>query len=322
MGAAFVNGVLAHSLDFDDTHLPSILHPSACVIPAALAVAEARGASCHQMVAAAAAGYEVGVRTAMAAYDPLARDSVFFRRGWHATSVCGTLASATVAAVLYGLDASGIANAIGIAASMASGILEGNRAGGTVKRLHCGWAGHAGVIAAQSALAEITAPSTALEGRFGLFRACCGDSLNEDSIEDSISDGLGERWCVPSILFKPYPANHFTHAGIDAALSLASRLDPEEIEEIELRVPAPVLRTIAEPRTSKLKPETGYDAQFSGPFTVAAAFLGGGGLGLWLDDFSDRKTRDKRYLELAARVNCIADAELEPLFPHQLPAVS
>ena len=124
-----MNGVLAHSLDFDDTHLPSVLHPSASIIPGVLAVAEQTGASIADAVAAAAAGYEVCVRTGMAAYDKSLGNSVFFERGWHATSICGTLGVAVAAAKLMGLGAEGIAHALGIAVSMGSGVIEGNRAG-------------------------------------------------------------------------------------------------------------------------------------------------------------------------------------------------
>ena len=218
-GAGFVNGVLAHSLDFDDTHLPSVLHPSASVIPAALAAGEAVNASLEDIIAAAAAGYEICIRTGMAAYDRELGNSIFFERGWHATSICGTLAAAAVGAKLFGLGAHGIGHALGIACSMGSGVIEANRAGGSVKRLHCGWAVHAGLIAAQCARAGLTGPPTALEGRFGFYQAFCSGRF----FADEILSGLGEEWCIPGIFYKPYPANHFTHAGIDAALADCER---------------------------------------------------------------------------------------------------
>ena len=84
---------------------------------------------------------------------------------------------------------------------------------------------------------------------------------------------------------------------------------------------SPTVRTIGEPRRRKVRPETGYQGQFSGPFTVAAAFLGGGGLGLWLDDFSDEKVADPRYLALASKVTCVADAECDAIFPDQFPGI-
>jgi len=316
-GAGFVNGVLAHSLDFDDTHLPSVLHPSASIVPAALAAAEAVNASTADAIAAAAAGYEVCVRTGMAAYDRKLGNSVFFERGWHATSICGTLASAVVAAKLFGLDAEGIGHALGIAASMGSGIIEANRAGGSVKRLHCGWAAHAGIAAAQCAKAGLTGPLSALEGRFGFYQAFCGGTFDEKEL----LDGLGTSWCIPGIFYKPYPANHFTHAGIDAALRLRQKVAVEDIAAIELGVAGPTVRTIGEPREQKVRPQSGYHAQFSGPFTIAAAFLGGGGLGLDLDDFTDDNAADPRYLDLAAKVNVYAESECDRIFPNQFPAV-
>ncbi|MEM7049257.1 MAG: MmgE/PrpD family protein [Acidobacteriota bacterium] len=315
--AAFVNGVLAHSLDFDDTHLPSVLHPSAALVPAGLAVGEAVGATLPELLAALAGGYEVDIRTGMAAYDRELGNSVFFERGWHATSICGALGAAAVAARLFGLGADGIAHALGIACSMGAGIIEANRAGGSVKRLHCGWAAHAGVVAAQCARAGVTGPPTALEGRFGFYQAYCGGAL----VADEITAGLGRDWSIPGIFYKPYPANHFTHAGIDAARSLRGEIDPAAIERIDLGVASPTLRTIGEPRHEKLRPQSGYHGQFSGPFTVAAALLGGGGLGLWLDDFSDDKVRDRRYLEIADKVHCYANAECDAIFPNQFPAV-
>jgi len=224
--AAFVNGVLAHSLDYDDTHLPSVLHPSASVVPAALAAAQAAGADGQALISAVAAGLEVCVRTGMAGYDQDARNSTFFDHGQHATSICGALGGAVSAAVLLGLDAVGVTNALGIAASMAAGLIEANRTGGTVKRMHCGWAAHSAVSAAQLAAEGFTGPPTVLEGRFGFYQAW----LHGQFDPAAITDGLGETWLVPDIFFKPYPANHFTHTAIDAAIELRSRgLRPEDV---------------------------------------------------------------------------------------------
>lgn len=316
--AALVNGTLAHSLDFDDTHLPSVLHPSSSVLPAALAVAEARSAGGAALIDAAGVGVEITARLGMAGYDRKSRSSVFFERGQHATSICGAIGAAVAAAMLQGLDADGIAHAAGIAASMGAGVIEANRTGGTVKRIHCGWAAHAGVAAADLARFGITGPPTVIEGRFGFLQAWLGD----DSDVSALVDGLGERWELPGIFFKPYPCNHFTHAGIDAALALrAGGVRPQDIESIELGAPTSVLRTIAEPPEAKARPESGYHAAFSGPYTLAAALLGGGGLGLGHDDFTDEAARDPRRLALAAKVHCVPDARCDEIFPDQLPAV-
>lgn len=316
--AAFVNGTLAHVLDFDDTHLPSILHPSSSVVPAALAVAEAVDASGRELLEAVAVGDEIAVRLGMASYDPEIRNSIFFENGLHATSIIGTLAAAAASAILFGLDAEGVSHAIGIAASMGAGLLEANRTGGSVKQIHCGWAAHSGISAATLARGGLTGPPTVLEGRFGFFRAYSEGRFDSEAI----LGGLGTLWQMPRIFYKPYPTNHFTHAGIDAALLLRDRgVDPSEIVSIELGVPSPVLRTIAEPSEQKARPLTPYHAKFSGAFTVATALVGGGGLGVYLNDFTPETLQDPERLRLAALVRCVADDEATEIFPHQFPGV-
>ena len=316
--AALVNGTLAHALDFDDTHLPSVLHPSACVVPAALAAAEATGATGPALLAAVAAGVEITNRLGMASYIVEARNSLFFEKGFHATSICGTIGAAAAAGLLYGLDDDQIASAMGIAASMGAGVIEANRTGGTVKRIHCGWAAHGGVTAAVLAREGVTGPPTVLEGRFGFFQAYLDGRYDEDAL---LSD-LGVRWELVRTVYKPYPSNHFTHPGIDCALALrAHGLDPDDVDWIELGVAAPTLRTIGEPREEKIAPRTPYHAKFSGPFTVARALLGGGGLGLYLDDFTEATYRDPRVLALAAKVRCVADERASEIFPTAFAAV-
>lgn len=315
--AALVNGTMAHALDFDDTHLPSVLHPSASVVPAVLALGEAVGASGHAAVAAVAAGNEITCRLGMASYDPELRNSIMFEHGLHATSICGTIGAAAGCAALLG-DEQTIADAMGIAASMGAGLLEANRTGGSVKRIHCGWAAHGGITAARLAAAGLTGPPTVLEGRFGFFEAYSEGRF----AVDALLGGLGEQWEIERLFTKPYPTNHFTHAGIDAALALRKQgLAVGDIVAIELGVPAPVLRTIAEPREEKARPQTGYHAKFSGPFTVATALVGGGGLGVSADDFTDDAVQDPERLRLASLVHCVADAEASAEFPHQFPGV-
>ncbi|MFM7063421.1 MAG: MmgE/PrpD family protein [Actinomycetes bacterium] len=321
--AAFLNGVLAHSLDYDDTHLPSILHPSASVVPAALAAGESVGSSGAQVLAAVAVGLEVAVRTGMAGYDPTADggrgQSVFFEHGQHATSICGALGSAAAAAALWSPgDAAAAADAIAVACSMASGIIEANRTGGTVKRAHCGFAAHAGLTAAALVRRGLTGAPTALEGRFGFFEAW----LRNEWREGPVVDGLGADWCVADIFYKPYPANHFTHAGIDAARRLrAAGLSADDVAHAHLGVASPTVRTIGEPLEVKQRPPTGYAAQFSGPFTVAAALLGGSGLGLGLGDFSDERATDPAHVELMSRITVGADDRCDAVYPQQFPAV-
>lgn len=316
--AALVNGTLAHALDFDDTHLPSVLHPSASVVPAALAVAEAHSCTGAEVLAAVAVGDEICNRLGMAGYSAEKRNSVFFGKGLHATSICGTIGAAASAALLMGLDEAGVTAALGIAASMGAGIIEANRTGGSVKRIHCGWAAHAGVDAAAFAAEGVTGPPTVFEGRFGFLRAY----LDDDFVLSALTDGLGSDWELLRTVYKPYPSNHFTHPGIDCALALREQgLRGSDVDVAELGVAAAPLLTIGEPRDSKVAPRTAYHAKFSGPYTVAAALLGGGGLGLYLDDFSPEAFTNTARRELATRVQVVADATCDEEFPKAFSAV-
>lgn len=315
--AAFVNGVLAHSLDYDDTHLPSVLHPSAAVVPAALAAAERSGATGEELIRAVAVGLEVCVRLGMAGYDEVGKNSTYFEHGQHATSICGAMGG-TVAAAMVGGDEDAVRNSLGVAASMAAGIIEANRTGGTVKRIHCGWAAHAAISAADLVRHGLTGPPTVLEGRFGFFQAWLHGKFDAAAV----TDGLGTDWAVPGIFFKPYPANHFTHAAVDAATALRARgLGPDDIETLTLGVPAPTLRTIGEPIEVKRTPETGYMAQFSGPYAVAVGLLGGSGLGAGLDDYTDELARDPAMRAVMDKVDVVTDERCTRIFPRQFPAV-
>lgn len=316
--AAFANGVLAHSLDYDDTHLPSILHPSAAVVPAALAAAELSGADGRELARATAAGLEICVRLGMAGFDHEKRNSTFFEHGQHATSICGAIGGAAAAALLISGSAEAVTHAMGVAVSMASGVIEANRTGGTVKRLHCGWAAHAAVTAAQLVDRGFTGPPTALEGRFGFFQAFLHGTYDSAAV----TRGLGEEWEVPGIFFKPYPANHFTHTGIDAAIRLREQgLRAQDVASAHLEVATPTVRTIGEPLEVKQRPETGYQAQFSGPYTVAAALLGGQGLGLGLDDFDDALVTNPARRDLMSRITVGASEECDAVYPYQFPAI-
>ena len=315
--AALVNGVLAHGLDFDDTHLPSILHPSASVVPAALATAEAQGASGEDLVAAVAVGLEACVRLGMAGYDKTTNNSVYFEHGQHATSICGAIGSAIASAKLLGADDGQVLSAIGVSASMASGIIEANRTGGTVKQVHCGWAAHAGVTAANLAMRGVTGPPTVLEGRFGFFEAFLRDRIDLAAV----TTGLGSSWGMLDINVKPYPANYFTHTGIDAAIAVRARgVKPHDIAAVRLGVARPTVRTIGDPIESKRRPATGYQGRFSGPYAIAAALFGGSGLGLGLDDFTDELVHDPQRQALMDRIEVFADTRCDQGYPYDLPA--
>jgi 2-methylcitrate dehydratase PrpD len=316
--AALVNGTLAHSLDYDDTHLPSVLHPSASVIPAALAMAETHQRSGQALIAAIACGLEVCVRLGMAGYDAEKGSSLFFEHGQHATSICGTLGAVVATSLLAGFDEEQITHALGLAASMGSGVIEANRTGGSVKRMHCGWAAHSACVATDLVHHGFTGPPTILEGRFGFFQAW----LHGDFYPEWITSELGVRWEVPGIFFKPYPANHFTHTAIDAAAALRQHgIDLAAIDHLELGVPASIVRTIGEPIETKRTPTTAYMAQFSGPYAVALGLLGGSGLGAGLVDYTDELANNPARRALMAKVSVVSNEECSAIFPHQFPSV-
>lgn len=315
--AAFVNGVLSHSLDYDDTHLPSVLHPSASVVPAVLAYAQANDVSGRETIRAIAIGLEVCIRLGMAGYDRETQNSTYFEHGQHATSICGAMGAAAAVAALAG-DASTIANALGVAASMASGIIEANRTGGTVKRIHCGWAAQSAVSAVELVELGLTGPPTVIEGRFGFLEAWLHGTYDTSEITQT----LGSEWVIPDIFFKPYPANHFTHAAVDAAAAMRrAGITSDQVEEFILGVPSANIRTIGEPIEVKRRPETAYMAQFSGPYAVAAGLLGGGGLEVGLDDYTDELAKDPVRREIMAKVSVVVDPRCSDIFPMQFPAV-
>ena len=172
--------------------------------------------------------------------------------------------------------------------------------------------------AAQLAYHGLTGPPTVLEGRFGFYRAYSEGRFDADAVVGE----LGKRWDLLRVWYKPYPTNHFTHAGIDAALAIVAQgVDPADIEAMELGVPQPVLRTIAQPPDLKARPTSPYTARFSGPFCVAAALAGGGGLGVYLEDFTRDTIQDAERLRLSGVITCIADEEATETFPHQFPGV-
>jgi 2-methylcitrate dehydratase PrpD len=295
--AILANGALAHSLDFDDTHATSITHASAVVVPTALALGEAAALDGRSLVTAMVAGYESIARLGMAV------PGAFHARGWHATGVCGPFAAALVAGRIEGLDEARLTAALGIAGSFASGVMEYLEDGSWVKRVHAGWAGHAGAVAAALARGGFTGPATILEGRFGFYRTLLGTDPDPAPF-----DTLGRAWETLAIGFKPYPCCHYNHAYLDCALDLrrAHALAAEDVEAVECRVPAGQVPIVCEPRQSKLHPRTPYDAQFSLPYSLASALIDGR---VGLDTYAPERLSERRRLDLAARVTHAIDPD-------------
>jgi len=288
--AALCNGSLMHALDFDDTHELALVHSSAVVAATVLALGEARGSAGTDAIAAAVAGYEIGSRIGLASPGAL------HLRGFHPTSVCGVFAAAAASARLRGLGPEQTTNALGIAGSQASGLMEFLADGSQTKPLHAGWAAHAGIVAAALAAHGATGPASVLEGRFGLLASHLGPGEFDES---GLAGELGSRWETTRIAFKAYPSCHCSHAVLDAVRELG--LEAGEAEDLVALVPGEVaVGLVLEPAERKRRPTTPYDAKFSLPYCIAALLVRGE---LGVDSFTPEGIADERILELAAGVS-------------------
>jgi 2-methylcitrate dehydratase PrpD len=301
-GAAFLNGALAHSLDFDDTHAAASLHPGAPVIPAALAAGEMAGASGADVLAAIIAGYEITCRVALAlpAGD-------HYNRGFHPTATCGAFGAAGAAARVFGLDAAQIAGAMGTVLSQAAGSLQFLANGAWTKRFQVGWSAMNGLAAATLVREGFHGASEALEGRHGFMHAYAPNPTPARAVQQ-----LGTVFELMQTAVKPYPSCRYGHAGVDAALSLRAEhgLRAEEIETITLGLPKAGMLLIGEPAAKKADPRNVVDGQFSGPFVVASA-LATGAMG-W-DSY--QHLQDDTVRALMSKTTCVMDPEIEAEFP-------
>lgn len=301
-GAAFLNGALAHSLDFDDTHAAGSLHPGAPVIPAALAAGEMVGASGSDVLAAIIAGYEITCRVALAL--PAGEH---YDRGFHPTATCGAFGAAAAAARVFGLDAAGIEGAMGTVLSQCAGSLQFLVNGAWTKRFQVGWSAMNGLMAATLVREGFKGTIEALEGRHGFMRAYAPNPTPARAVQD-----LGGVFELMNTAVKPYPSCRYGHASIDAALALRAEygLKPEEIERVTLGLPRAGMMLIGLPPEKKSDPHNVVDGQFSGPFVVASA-LATGAMG-W-DSY--RLLQDPTVRSLLPKIACEQDPEIEAEFP-------
>jgi 2-methylcitrate dehydratase PrpD len=297
--AALMNGVLIHGLDYDDTHVPGVVHASASALPTALTVALDRHLGGRELLCGYVIGLEVASRLGAVA------GGQFHQVGFHPTGLVGAFGAATVAARLAGLSPGGVAQAQGIVGSMASGSLEFLESGAWTKRLHPGWAAVSGLVSAALAAQGFVGPDRIYEGRFGLYRSHLGAAWDGDV--SAAVDGLGERWEVLRIALKPYPACHFTHAFADAAIDLVhGGLDPADIDHVECLIASGEVGTVCEPAEAKRAPKTDYEAKFSLPFVVAASLVRGR---LGLAEFFEDTLFDPAIVDLAGKVGYRVDPD-------------
>jgi 2-methylcitrate dehydratase PrpD len=301
---AMLNGILIHGLDFDDTHVPGVIHATASALPTAIAIADDRELSGNDLVLGFLIALEIGARVGTAA------NGGFHAQGFHPTGLAGAFGAATGAAKMIGLDAHGIASAQGIVGSLASGAMEFLETGAWTKRLHPGWAAVTGITAAELAKAKFEAPLAIYEGRFGLYAS--HTPAGHDLKMDAVTAELGTAWELLRVAIKPYAACHFTHACIDIAIELVTEnnLTAADIESVTTIVPSQVVPVVCEPALAKLTPRSDYDAKFSLPFIVATAIAK---RRFTLADLTDDCLVDAELLELAAKVSYQNDPN--PTFP-------
>ena len=290
--AALANGAAGHAHDFDDTSFALTGHPSVPLLSAALATAEAEMADGAAVVLAYVIGFEIDAALGIAI------NPGHYTRGWHATSSIGTLGCAAAAARIMLLDVAQTRHALGIAASLASGLKE--NFGSMTKPYHAGHAARNGVLAAALAREGLTASDGALDGKQGYAAA-----FNAGPLPDAAFDGLGQRWqlVASGIAVKPYPSCALTHSAIDALLALraAHRLEPAQIAGVEVGVTAVVPDVLQHAR-----PTNGLERKFSMQFCAATALARGA---VTIGDFEER-TPDPDVRRLMERVTMTVDPSL------------
>jgi 2-methylcitrate dehydratase PrpD len=252
LSAAFVNGAAANVFDFDDTHLPTVIHPAAPVVPAVLAFAELEKITGKELLHALIIGIEVECRIGNAVTP------WHYAHGWHITSTCGVIGAAAAVARLLRLDAQRTAAALGLGANQAHGVIES--LGTMAKSVSVGNAPRNGLLAALLAERGFSAAPQTLEGPRGFLHV-----MGEKPKVQAILEGLGSAWESARNTYKPYPCGVVLHPVIDALLSFDFEI--KEVEKLTVRG-NPLLRE----RTDRPHPRSGREAQVSVQHTAAVCF--------------------------------------------------
>ncbi|MBI4334521.1 MAG: MmgE/PrpD family protein [Chloroflexi bacterium] len=296
--AALANGTLAHGLEYDECHSTGQIHSGVTTVPAGFAVAERVGkVNGKTFLTAVVVGIDLGCRLSVAA---LPRE-----RGFHPTPVYGIFGAAAAASKILGLDESRVQHALGIAYSQAAGNSQAHSDAVLTKRVQAGFAAHSGVLSALLAQKGITGAINSLEGEFGLYRVYHGGKYNPAVL----TSGLGKRFEVSNLVFKPYPSPRGTHASIDGTLEIVREHDiqPQDVESITV-FKSPVVVKV-EGGESKRRPENIVDAQFNIPYTVATAAVK---RRVGLADFTLEAIRDPAVLQMAQKVHVREFPEFGP----------
>jgi 2-methylcitrate dehydratase PrpD len=296
-GAALVNGTACHGEDFDDTFEGGPVHAGAVIVPAVLAACERHGRSGADALLGIAIGSELMCR--LSTVVPKAAH----KAGFHPTAVYGVMGAAAGVAATLGLNQKQIVDALGIAGSMASGIIEYLAEGAWTKRMHPGWAAQSGLRAALLARGGFLGPRTVFEGVHGLFHGFAHTTKGDYG---QLAD-FGETWVLETLAFKPYPCGTMAHPYIDCARRLAARgIKAGDIKELVCDVGEGTVHRLWEPLASKQRPPNGYAAKFSTPFLIATGFVKGG---VGLDAFTEKAVKDADVLALAAKTRYRIDPD-------------
>ena len=294
--AAMINGTAAHGEDFDDTFEGGPVHSGAVIVPAVLAACERFERSGEDALLGIAIGVETLCRLA------LVRPKAIHNAGFHPTSVLGAMASTLAVAATLRLPVRASTDALGIAGSMAAGIIEYLAEGAWTKRLHAGWAARVGVHAARLGQNGFLGPRTVFEGTHGIFFGF--GHASEGDYEALLAD-FGRNWVMLGLTFKPYATGTMNQPYVDCALRLARHgVAPEEIADIECETAEGYVHRLWEPLAAKQRPANDYAAKFSTPFNIAVAYVTGNA---GLSAFSEANVRDPRILALAGKVRYVVD---------------
>src|SRR5438270_9983714 len=296
--AALCNGTAAHGEDYDDTFGGGPWHAGAVIVPAVLAAAEQHGLAGTDAARGIAVGCEVMCRLCLVAPKRV------HQAGFHPTAVFGALGAAAGVSSALRLDDRQWCNALGIAGSMASGIIEYLAEGAWTKRMHPGWAAQAGYRAARMARAGFTGPRTLFDGEHGFFHAF---ARCDDCEFSAMLDGAGQAWLAADIAFKPYACGTMAHPYIDCARKLvADGMKPADVTSIECKTAEGIVHRLWEPLASKQNPPNGYAAKFSIPYAIAVGMLRGDA---GLVEYEEAVVHDPVVRALARKVRYVVDPD-------------
>lgn len=298
--AALINAAGSHTVEQDDLHNGSVLHPGTVIFPAALAAAQDVGASGRQLIVAVVTGYEVGIRVG----EFLGRSHY---KVFHTTATAGTVAAAVATAHVLGLDARRMRHAIGSAGTQAAGLWEFLRDAADSKQLHAAKAAANGLLAAYIARDGFTGASDILAGRQGM-----GAGLSTDADPARLRDGLGHRWALTETSFKVHASCRHTHPAADAFLALIRehRLEPDDIRSVTAYVHQAAIDLLG----AVTIPQTVHQSKFSMGFVLALVALRGRAA---LTDFDDAALHDRQVRAFHDRVRMELDPDIDRAYPRQ-----